>query len=81
MTKLPSQNPASYKTDRGLFNAFIRALGAPPCCNRAWWLHNAMRVAEDRSAILFGQFGRLMNEAAPKTIDDLLPIGHSFPAR
>lgn len=74
-TKLPSTSPANYKTDRGLFNAFVRALGAPPTVNRAWWLTNAMTEAEKRSPMLVKQFRRLREKASPKTLDDLIPSG------
>lgn len=81
-TKLPSQSPSSYKTDKGLFDAFIRALGSSRISiKRAWWLTNALWEAEQRSPRLLTQFRRLQAEAAPKTIDDLIPLGESRPTR
>lgn len=77
--KLPSQAPANYKTERGLFNAFVRALNAPNSVNRSWWLCNAMHEAERRSEKLLSQFRRLSEESSPKTLDNLIPVGHSRP--
>lgn len=77
-TKLPSTHPGNYKTDRGLFDAFVRALGSYPSVNRSWWIHNAVYEAEQRSPKLLEQFRRLMDEAAPRSLDDLIPVGASF---
>lgn len=69
----------NYKTRRGFFNAFVRALGAPSSVRRAWWITNALWYAEAKMPDLMPQFSRLMEESAPKTVDDLIPIGNSSP--
>lgn len=77
--KLPG-NPMNYKTRRGLFNALIRALECPLSVSRAWWIRNAVWYAEQTMPDLLPQMRRVLDEASPKTLDDLIPVGHSRPA-
>lgn len=73
-------SPCNYKTPYGLFQAFVRCLGLPPSCAKAWWLHNAIWHAEEnmKDHVLVSQLRRLADGSSPKTIEDLIPIGHSI---
>ena len=79
MSNLPSQSPLNYKTERGLFHAFVRSLGAPHSIRRVYWLEGAFYVAEQMSPKLLAQFRRLHRESSPKHLEDLIPVGHSRP--
>ncbi len=71
-------NPCNYKTRRGLFNGFVRALSCAPTMARAFWLTNATWYAETEMPDLLPQLRRLREEASPKRPEQLIPVGHSF---
>ncbi len=70
-------NPMNYKTRKGLFDAFCRVLSCPSCVSRSWWLTNAEYAASKRMPDLLPQMRRVKEEASPKNLDDLIPMGSS----
>lgn len=67
--------PTDYKTGFGLYRATLKALETLSGCKRGWWLQNALEHAENglNDPELRAQLAKLIAEASPKTVVDLLP--------
>lgn len=72
-------NPANYKTPSGLYKAFIKALETLEGTSRGFFIANALWVAKEqmKNDILVEQLRDLLRRSAPKTVNDLKPIGTS----
>lgn len=70
------QAPVSYKTGFGLYRATLKALETLSGCKRGWWLHNALDHAENElnDPALRAQLAQLIEEAGPRTVEDLRPV-------
>lgn len=70
------QNPRNYKTEYGLYRATMKALETPGM-KKAWFVHNAEVYCRERFPELLPQLLKLIADAAPRTFDELIPVGHN----